>query len=282
MEQKIVLTPDTLYKYFTLANKTNSWYTKDTNTFNFISRNSKNLLVTVGDSWTWGSDISFNNYDDNKRIKNVYGNQLSERLGYDWLNLALCAQGNQWMADRISELNMLVHKLEYNRIVILVVFTGVGRSFNTFQDRHFDYVSYFNNINNFDSFLYDLNKKAVDKILQITKHKNVSVIFSSNAVDPLGFSTNLLPWYQVLGFNCTGKCYTDMTAIDYLQSVPEFLPNDMISNFQNWMIDLIDKTEIRQNMLYSNKNIFRKEHPLGLYHKVWADYLYEEIEWQKL
>ena len=40
----------------------NGW--RDTDPFNFVSRDSDTLLVTIGDSWTWGADLTLNNNDD--------------------------------------------------------------------------------------------------------------------------------------------------------------------------------------------------------------------------
>lgn len=270
------LTQDNLLDYFMPANIRNSWYNEDTNVYNFISRNSDRLLVTVGDSWTWGSDISENNKDDDFRVKHVYGNVLSEKLGYDWLNLALCAQSNQWMANRIGELEKIINQLDYIKIDIIVVFTGAGRMFNTDQDRYFDYINYFKSIDNFDTFLYDLNRKAVKKIKNIEKHSGVNVYFSSNAVDHLGFASNLLPWYKVLGFNDNFICYTDMTAIDKLRQVPEFLESDMKYKFKKWFMMQIDTASQRET-IYKDETIFRNQHPLANYHEQWANYLYKDL-----
>lgn len=272
------LTQDTLPNYFTIADITTSWHETPTNTFDFTKRHSEHLLVTVGDSWTWGSDISKNNKNDAERIAGLYGNVLSDRLSYDWLNLALCAQGNQWMADRVTELDRIVSQLHYKTITVIVVFTGAGRMFNTKQDQSFDYISYFKNNPNFDKFIENLNIWAVDQILKIDKHEHVNVYFSSNAVDPLGFNTKLLPWYQVLGLSDKVKCYTDMTAIDKLMQVPEFLQDSTV--FKIWMMEQIDIATVRES-IYNNATIFKNQHPLAPYHKIWADYLYKEIKWPK-
>lgn len=272
----IVFTQDNLLDYFMPANIRNSWHEEDTNVYNFISRNSDKLLVTVGDSWTWGSDISKHNTDDNVRVNCVYGNLLSKKLNYDWLNLALCAQSNQWMANRISELDRVVNQLDYTRIDIIVVFTGAGRMFNTDQDRYVDYINYFNQIDNFDIFLYDLNQKAVEQINKIKKHSHANVYFSSNAVDHLGFTSDLLPWYKVLGFDDNFKCYTDITAIDKLRQVPEFLTGSMKYKFKTWFLEQIEIATLRET-IYKDKTIFRNQHPLAEYHEQWANYLYKDL-----
>ena len=48
---QIELSKDQLPTYFTIADPSNSWYTKPTNTFDFANRSSDTLLVTgVGQS----------------------------------------------------------------------------------------------------------------------------------------------------------------------------------------------------------------------------------------
>lgn len=130
------LTQDTLPNYFTIADRYSSWHQTPTNTFNFIDRNSDMLIVTVGDSWTWGSDISENNHDDNFRITHLYGNVLSDELKTDWLNLGLSASSNFWATAMIEELGQLIPQLDYRSIYVICVFTGAGRWFNTQYDRY--------------------------------------------------------------------------------------------------------------------------------------------------
>ena len=50
------------------------------------------LLVTIGDSWTWGDGI------DN-RVNNVYGRRLSNMLNSDWINIAWPGTANNWIAN---------------------------------------------------------------------------------------------------------------------------------------------------------------------------------------
>ena len=268
----MILTQDTLLNYFTPANSDNSWYDEPTNIYNFVSRDSNNLLVTVGDSWTWGSDISENNLDEELRIKSVWGNCLSKNLKCDWLNLALCAQGNQWMANRCTEFYNIVPHLKYKTITLICVFTGAGRMFNTDIDREFDYIEWFKN-NNIQDLLLMLNKKCVETILD--KPDNVDVYLTSNMVDALGYKQSFSPWYTVLGFNDSTQVYTDMTAIKKLLQVEEFLKGNNKLLFKEWMLETLTKVEYREKWYKSP--IFRNQHPIAEYHKKWAMFIKEQL-----
>jgi len=276
----ITLTKEVLPKYFTIADSTNSWYQTPTNTFDFVSRSSNILLVTVGDSWTWGSDISENNSDDEYRLKSVWGNQLSGMMVSDWLNLALSAQGNQWMADRITELSNIVPLLNYEKILVVCVFTGAGRMFNTDIDRDFDYVEWFkqniNTPNDYYSLLKLLNTTAVKQIHNSLQFPHVNLYLTTNMIDSIGFTSNFDAWYKTLGINDDTYVCTDMTAVERLLTIEDFVSGKQLAAFKQWMLQLIDSIEHREQY-YSDTNIFRNQHPLADYHKQWAEYVYENI-----
>lgn len=276
----IVLTKEELPKYFTIADSTNSWYLTPTNTFDFINRSSNKLLVTVGDSWTWGSDISENNSNNYYRLESVWGNQLSAMMGSDWLNLALSAQGNQWMADRITEFASIVPLLNYEQIVVVCVFTGAGRMFNTDIDRDFDYLEWFKqNIsvpNDYYRLLELLNTMAVKQIHNSLQYPHINLYLTTNMIDSLGFTSSFDAWYKTLGINDDAYVYTDMTAVERLLTIEEFVGGKHLADFKQWMLQLIDSVEHREQH-YSNTNIFRNQHPLAEYHKKWAEYVYENI-----
>jgi len=279
----IVLAKEVLPRYFTIADSTNSWYLTPTNTFDFVSRSSNILLVTVGDSWTWGSDISENNSDDDYRLKSVWGNQLSGMMGSDWLNLALCAQGNQWMANRITEFANIVPLLNYEKILVVCVFTGAGRMFNTDIDHDFDYVEWFkqniNTPNDYYSLLELLNTTAIKQIRNSLQFPHVNLYLTTNMIDSLGFTSSFDAWYKTIGITDDKCVYTDMTAVERLLTIEEFVSGKQLVDFKQWMLQLIDSVEYREQH-YSDTNIFRNQHPLADYHKQWAEYVYENINYR--
>ena len=56
------------------------------------------LLITIGESWTWGDSLPDN------RLKNVWGYRLATKLQIDWLNIARCGASNFWIFYQLSEL----------------------------------------------------------------------------------------------------------------------------------------------------------------------------------
>ena len=62
----------------TIFEKGRGWYHD-----NLIGSDS--LVITVGDSWTWGDDLTPNN-DNEYRKQLVYGTQIAKKFKFDFLN----------------------------------------------------------------------------------------------------------------------------------------------------------------------------------------------------
>jgi hypothetical protein len=281
------LTQSTLPQYFSIADSTSSWYSNPTNTFDFVGRNSNTLVVTVGDSWTWGSDLSPNNCDDQFRKQHTYGYVVAQQLNSDWLNLALCAQGNFWMASMVDELSRIIPSLEYDCIHVISTFTGVLRWFNTKYDLHIDYISWFReNIQchkDFDKLLVMLNQHCVDSIqASLCGFDHVTVKFATNFIDAIGFDSlkpeQILakPWYQILDCHDTDKVYGDTYYNTVYQAV-EFLEPEFHGMFKSWLLGITDKFESRLKLL-EDPSKFSNYHPLADGHQKWAHYILENLQ----
>jgi hypothetical protein len=260
---QIKLSENNLLDYF---NFEESWIVCDVNPLpatDFVSRDSDTLLVTVGDSWTWGAGLN-----PDKRKKQVWGNLVSEIISADWLNLAQPGQSNQWMANRCRELYNISAKLEYKKIVVIVVFTGAARSL----DQDFDYINWFEN-NSIDDFLPMLNTKAVRTITN--KPNNVELYLSSNMVDPIGYTSSFKSWYNVLGMKDSNSVYTDMTGIECLIELEEFIKGEKLTEYKKWMLEQIDLVEHRDK--FYDDDLFYDFHPTVSSQLTWAQYVGKQI-----
>ena len=134
------------------------------NGFFFHSRHSNTLVVTVGDSWTWGQCLGGYNeiktYKDHDwqtinglvtnvnadRLNNAYGNLLSQQLNSDWLNLAFPGWSNVHMSQVVQNLGKVIPSLHYSNIFVIVTLTEVGRWFNTHVDINIDHQKLFHKL----------------------------------------------------------------------------------------------------------------------------------------
>jgi hypothetical protein len=92
----------------------------------------KNLLIVIGDSWTWGDSLGNINYqngifdDFDHRTKNIYGYHLSNLLNYDWVNIAICGTSNLHILHETYKFIKQIKK-EYEKIHVVFTLTESGR-----------------------------------------------------------------------------------------------------------------------------------------------------------
>lgn len=277
------LTQDTLPRYFSIADSTNSWYQTPTNTFDFVNRDSKILVVTIGDSWTWGSDLSIHNQNDRYRRNNVYGNIVSKELDADWLNLGLCAQGNFWIACMVRELATVIPTLTYQHIYVICTLTGTLRWFNTKYDQHINYIDWFRkNAPNFDRLPVMLNQHSVSSMIEsLAGLDRVVLKVGTNFVDKTGLDalvpTQTLPdpWYELMDYRDDGPVYTCVCYETISQAI-EFIDSQHHPAFKKWLLEIINKSQ-RRISLISNPADFRNCHPLAHGHQIWARYVLKDL-----
>jgi hypothetical protein len=100
------------------------------NPYHYKSRDSDRLIITVGDSWTYGDSLGKtrvrNGQDDTEyRLDHVYGNLLTEQLNADWMNLALPGASNYCMLNWLGQL--LDHRYKYSNVTCIITLTEAGR-----------------------------------------------------------------------------------------------------------------------------------------------------------
>ena len=116
-------------KYFSYPDHT-QFYTFPTSTkmltlYEERLENKKNLLITIGDSWTWGDSLP-----PQSRTKDFYTNTLSEKLEADWLCIAWCGIDNEWILEqalRVADLIKCGFYSRYENIYVHTCFTELYR-----------------------------------------------------------------------------------------------------------------------------------------------------------
>jgi hypothetical protein len=217
-------------------------------------------------------------------LRNVYGNQIAEKINADWLNLGLPSIGNFWIADQVESLSTVIPKLEYVRIYVICTFTETARCFNTHYDLNIDYISWFkNNINtkaDFYLLLKMFNQHCVSRIQSALSFDHVHLRVGTNMVEHIGFdslsSTELLtsPWYQLVMGGSDGVCaYMAIDGVKSILQAPEFLSSEHTVLFKEWMIDIMSAADVRLKTLLENPGKFDRCHPGAHGHTQWAEYI---------
>jgi len=107
-----------------------------------LDRNSDTLLITVGDSWTWGDSlgkttIKFDDYD--YRTTHIYGHILSDLLASDFINVGLPGGSNFYILLHL-ELVLASLKKKYKNVKLVFTLTESGRELQSnFEDNQKEY-----------------------------------------------------------------------------------------------------------------------------------------------
>ena len=84
-------------------------------------RNSPDLLITLGDSWTWGDSLPMD-----QRTDSIYGAVMANHLNQDFVNLARCGAANIEIHDRLTWfLPKVIDR--YQQITVVLTLTENGR-----------------------------------------------------------------------------------------------------------------------------------------------------------
>lgn len=198
------------------------------------------LLVTMGDSWTWGNRLV------NRQVE-VYGKILADRLDADLFNIAMCGRSNFWILDNLYKLVLantadIITEDSYNKIRgcdwpqthreyleqrpidvyeeikqfcshdvyehkllprykdIFIVITL------TETGREFnDLVS--SGLDTIDDYLRDIEQTFFDKVKKITEHSSVKILIGRNfSINyPTTRASNMLDknWIEIIYDSCT-------------------------------------------------------------------------------
>lgn len=283
------------------------------NPYSFKGIDSDILLVTVGDSWTWGSEVAgyhdFINFQpmhwriDQEQLTNinpdrtnrVFGNIVSSAINADWLNLGIPGAGNIQIAENIQRLAEAIPRLSYKRIIIIATFTEIGRWFNSESDTDIDHAGIMSKVrqtNNPEQLLVELNRIAIQKITQSLENlSNVKLLVGTNFVDQIGFENLsndqklITPWYKLLGINYPKPVYSasQLTWPNFIRSVDDgLIPSDMRSIFKSWILDISTQgtdalSKLSDSTLISNGKL-AAHHPIKQGHEIWADYILKHLK----
>ena len=242
---------------------------------------SDTLLITVGDSWTWGDSLGRakareSSDDPEYRLAHVYGNLIAEQLNADWINIAIPGESNSWIIDKAEKmLNSNIIK-DYKQVYLTLTLTEFGRKDDYFIIR--DNVDVITVDNIFEVYNQKIEQR-IDRL--ILDNPEVKIVVGYNFVDP-AISNKFLPdtWLDLLYHDATGKCHIVLSEhIDilgnWLAELTEINPTDIL----DFKLQLIDRSLTRINRLdnspYNNSEDSR--HPTEAGHEIWAEYLLKHL-----
>ena len=236
------------------------------NPYYFKSKDSSRLLITVGDSWTYGDSLGKTQVrdgidDTDYRLDHIYGNLISNELESDWMNLALPGGSNYCMLNWLGQL--LNRKYNYGRITCIITLTEAGRH-EEIKWAQGDLLQ---------PALQQIVLKEYSMINEL-RLRFPKVIFkiAHNFTDSLpGHDIIEKSWLEVL----TGQSLQDDTYIVVSDHIRQLNYNRTYPDTP----DVIDRALRRIDILDACSYCCREDsrHPLEQGHHMWANYLLTQL-----
>lgn len=259
---------------------------KDFEEFYSESGNSDCLVITAGDSWTYGDSLP-----ENQRLSQVYGRLIANHFNSDWVNIGSRGRANSWTLKCLQHLANIIQNT-YNKIIIIVTLTENGRDVQTPYTFPFDYgnlgLRTGDHANYFDEILSNAEQYWSKQLNQIKNTVDCTMLVGQNFVwNKLKLQSDIklldTNWIEKLADyqNIHRPVRTNMVTSWVFDSFPvckEWV-NVSSSTYYDWVLPKIDlANRVNKWFVHSklNENHLSK-HPIAKGHQVWANYLLENI-----
>jgi hypothetical protein len=237
------------------------------NPYHSVSRNSSQMLITAGDSWTYGDSLGdtkvrLGRDDTAYRTKHIYGAAMSRELGSSWINLALPGASNSLVIGWIDTL--LSHRWLHEDTICVLTLTESGR--------HED-------LQLIDRSL-GTQQRALEKIVTHSygqvdwlrlKHPKVKFVVAHNFTDRVGTTALEKTWLEVM----LDRQIQNGTHIVISEHIEQM---NYDARFPD-VLDIMDRAAARMDLLDSCEYCFKEDsrHPNEQGHELWANYLLTQI-----
>jgi len=246
------------------------------------STGKENVLITIGDSWTWGDSLGTSATTENNkkyRYENFYTSLLASKLDADWLMLAWCGTNNRWIVSRYLEVCGAIKQGFYKgfkKIYVHVNFTEMFRDIESFADIHEDS---FNSVNDFAKYYF--KKTVVDK----TKKTNMYTKYHTFGQNFWNFDfekdqrwmtdvwQDLLFKYQDIEYRVITPMVSGIATQPFISYCRRNSLKSLLEDFKNRTHDMLELASLLEKSELNS--IHGTKHPNELGHKIWADYLYK-------
>jgi hypothetical protein len=268
------------------------WYEEDVQGKEF-------LLIQVGDSWTWGDHLGVIDWEkasnDPCRQEQIVGRHLSKMLNADWVNIARPGCSNYWMLEKLQDIAPHLHRVkdQYKRIFVAVTLTEDLREAEYSRRINVDapYFEMWDNSTSLTGFLTTVEQYLFANLEQyFDSVPFVQARFNRAFTDvwPDNTSTRLLEktWCDVIQDHVQfDRYWKPVPFVGQMATGPlekKFMPRltgQQSMNYKTEFLDIMERVGRRWNFLgasdYNLKGSTYHPNPAG--HRLWAEYLYNQI-----
>ena len=261
-----------------------TWYSEDI-------QGKDTLLITVGDSWTWGDHlgrIDWDQYlDDPVRLEQIFGRHLANMMSADWVNLAEPGCSNYWMLERLQDIQHLLASNKYQRTVVVITLTEDLREATYTQrfDVETPYAQFYSQCQSLEDFLISVEQFLIANINQYAAQLPHVEFYVSRAFtdfwqkynDPLVLDKT---WCDVIQDHVQFPSYTKPVPFVAQMAITPLTQKYLRDSYKAEFVDIMERVKFRWNFLGSSKYNLKGStcHPNPDGHRLWAEYLFTQIK----
>lgn len=258
---------------------------KDWEEFYHDCSGKQRLVITAGDSWTYGDSLG------DARLQQIYGRLISQALDADWINIGGRGRSNSWILKMLQFLAPRATN-KYREVIVVVTMTENGRDVETAYTFPFAYFETFTQIGDKPAF-YDAVLDGAEAYwmhqLQDIQRSGCQIIVGHNFA---WHNLNTMPGIKLLDSNwiekiadyqqrdrpIKAKLVTGWIFDNVQQAMRQMIPISK-SVFQQWALPYLDLANQVNSWLDSSNlnNSGASKHPVAQGHKIWADYILTNV-----
>jgi hypothetical protein len=242
------------------------------------------LLVTVGDSWTWGDSIDGINPDTKpdspKRLTSIYGYHLQQLIGNcDWINLGYPGTANLWIKEVALRFLNIQPQTRYKKIILSVGLTDYGRDAPDEYGDNNKMSWLLGNDQTYESIAESIEHAHLQELHQLDNHPVISLVVGRNFTSTFPANENLIThhiperWIDISRQHwqpdyVIPKCWTVM------------LPDNLSTAEKSWAVEIMMPAANQVIQFLTDCPLHYKKaskHPTEDCHQLWANHVYQYL-----
>jgi len=249
-----------------------SWSLID-NPYEFRWNNSNSMLITVGDSWTYGDSLGNTKVregrdDKDYRLAHVYGSIMSTKLNANWINLAMPGGSNalivNWVNNLLETISAQSYYKKNDKITCVITLTESGR--------HEDMRLIDRSLVTQQRVLEKITSEIYSRItILMLKYPDVKFIIGHNFTDSASDLPCKRSWLEVM-LDQQIQNGTHIVVSEHIEQM------NYDARFPD-VLDIITRAEARMDLLDLCQYCYKEDsrHPNEQGHKLWAEYLLSQL-----
>jgi hypothetical protein len=257
-----------------------------------IKRNSKNLVLVVGESWTYGESLpeiatAIRKYSLSSQLINSFGPKLAVTLNADYYQYAVPGNCNYYMFKELDRILKFLKTFNYEKIYLCLQMTEPAREksiLNKLEEHpvkqlYAENISFKKWLEKYDNIFFD----EYNELIRNNSDLNLDPILWKNFCSFNGTTTDRLfkivdtTWIQyssrILGMDIKPPMFY---SIDWLSSMYDEFKNIDYSD-KKFILEEIDKIECSNKFLKANT--LHSHHPNLHAHLLWSQFILRKSGW---